>query len=914
MTDKLGPIEIKFLLDKETEKRAVDLKEAIDEVGSSREKAGKIFHDLSQESKNQFSSTQRYLKQERGLIAEIEEALKELREMKRNAFSPEEIEKLNKKIAEAKHELRQFNEAGLNTANVQDKVTQKTGVLSTDFGRLLTASLLVTGAIKGFRSIMESTESTMVAMKSSIYGLRTALEALEKTIATGNWKNFRDLFSGGFWDVFQSGKRYKEQMSVLESVRRDYALKAMDLDKTIEEQRRIIYEDESVSRNMKLKAYDEMLNAMSQKADLEIEIARRTNRAIIDLTKDKNKISEEDLNYVLTNYDAIQQTGRNYDVIEKQIRKMEKALHRGMSLIPGSLDSDAFKNGEYKINVFVDTKVSENNLAKLKELRDALGPDASVYADKLKKYEALTKEEQDLLYQSVVNIKEANNQYNVESRRAYIMQQNMINSENRELKKHANELKKIKDEITTGNLKGKEKELKELKLKYEKDIEAYSDNEEMKAALTERYGQMRYDVELKYLLLLKDQYIKVAEALEKLRSGGELSSRAIWSRSYKNPFVATFTDIYKIRPTNQSGEKIEEKVTENLEKQKKQREQILSLAIDLAETLAHQIGLSEDERNAFDSWLNSVKSGNMLGFIATYFSYIIKIFNKSGQAAEEAEAKLRGLYLLIERSSKLLRHAEGWQQAEAYQNKIDLLLKAIAAAEAQAEMIIKDFEKQGKRRMPDSMRQRIINDLTFDLKLELESIKKEYNEFLRGGITSNTIADAIRQGFEEGKTSLDDFAGHMKNVLFDAVKEVFMAKIIADPMLDNLLNYISERMGDGFSPDEINYINSMLEQISREYKPLWDNLTKFYNAEGVSDESGLSGSIKGVSEETASVVAGQMNSMRIAQTEMLSTMKQQLLSLNEIASNTKYTIYLESIDKKLDLLKSDPLRAQGVTA
>jgi 2-keto-3-deoxy-galactonokinase len=93
-------------------------------------------------------------------------------------------------------------------------------------------------------------------------------------------------------------------------------------------------------------------------------------------------------------------------------------------------------------------------------------------------------------------------------------------------------------------------------------------------------------------------------------------------------------------------------------------------------------------------------------------------------------------------------------------------------------------------------------------------------------------------------------------------------------------------------------------------EPIYNNLTSVLNS-SVSNTS-LSGAIKGITEQTASVLAGQVTGIRISQAESTSLIRQQLLYMSEIAGNTRYNKHLESIDSKLDSLKSDPLRAQGI--
>ena len=179
----------------------------------------------------------------------------------------------------------------------------------------------------------------------------------------------------------------------------------------------------------------------------------------------------------------------------------------------------------------------------------------------------------------------------------------------------------------------------------------------------------------------------------------------------------------------------------------------------------------------------------------------------------------------------------------------------------------------------------------------------------------NTIADTISAGLMEGKRSVEDFAKDMNNILTQAVTNAISAKILG-PAIDELTNYLAEAMEDGIlSPEEAERYKTMFGLIADEGKRLADASSAALSSVQGPDDNTLSGAIKGITEETAGVLAGQVNAMRINQVEGVLIMRQQLAHLAEIASNTRYNKHLEklgSIDRKLDALSTDPLRATGL--
>jgi hypothetical protein len=83
-------------------------------------------------------------------------------------------------------------------------------------------------------------------------------------------------------------------------------------------------------------------------------------------------------------------------------------------------------------------------------------------------------------------------------------------------------------------------------------------------------------------------------------------------------------------------------------------------------------------------------------------------------------------------------------------------------------------------------------------------------------------------------------------------------------------------------------------------------------------DTSLTGAVKGVSEETASMVGGQMNAMRMNQMEATEILRQQLFHLANIDNNTlainqntTYNRYIKDIYDKMS--SGDSLRAQGLS-
>ena len=112
-------------------------------------------------------------------------------------------------------------------------------------------------------------------------------------------------------------------------------------------------------------------------------------------------------------------------------------------------------------------------------------------------------------------------------------------------------------------------------------------------------------------------------------------------------------------------------------------------------------------------------------------------------------------------------------------------------------------------------------------------------------------------------------------------------------------------------------LEAQIEQTAEKIKELSPELSSILEKLGLevdnSSAQTLSAAIKGVSEQTASLVAGQMNAIRTNQIKSMETLSDSLSALVAIESNTRYNRYLESIDRRLGtLLSNGSLRAAGL--
>lgn len=133
------------------------------------------------------------------------------------------------------------------------------------------------------------------------------------------------------------------------------------------------------------------------------------------------------------------------------------------------------------------------------------------------------------------------------------------------------------------------------------------------------------------------------------------------------------------------------------------------------------------------------------------------------------------------------------------------------------------------------------------------------------GSTRDSIADAIIDGFMQGKRSAEDFADTFEDLMKRAILNSIKLKLIEGPIAEFMRSF-SSMAEDGLDETEVAHIRNFFSSMVAGSKALWDQLTQipgleFLTAAGTSPQ-GLSGAIQGITEETASLIAGQFYAMR----------------------------------------------------
>ncbi|HEY9542952.1 hypothetical protein [Prevotella sp.] len=309
-----------------------------------------------------------------------------------------------------------------------------------------------------------------------------------------------------------------------------------------------------------------------------------------------------------------------------------------------------------------------------------------------------------------------------------------------------------------------------------------------------------------------------------------------------------------------------------------------------------------------------------IGFLSSAFD----LFNSRDRKAEKQIKKHQSALKDLENAYNQL----SWAIDKALGAKVyDGQMQAIHNMEQQREHLkgIWEAEQSKKKTDKDKVRdwQEQYAELGRQIQDMYESIAKDILQTDAKDF-AGTLGDALVEAFKKGEDASKAFEQTVNEVLQNAIVNQLKKRFLEQQLqgaLDNLMGSMGYWNGDDFIFDgltdtEIEQFKAKVQAASNNfnqalsiYKDLFKDIT-----EDNTDES-LTGAVKGVTEETASIVAGQINAVRINQLEATAILRQQLQALNTIAANTAFNRYLVKLDRIVALLeKSDnSLRSQGLS-
>lgn len=306
---------------------------------------------------------------------------------------------------------------------------------------------------------------------------------------------------------------------------------------------------------------------------------------------------------------------------------------------------------------------------------------------------------------------------------------------------------------------------------------------------------------------------------------------------------------------------------------------------------------------------------------------VFDLFNSRDRKAERAIKKHAAAVEELERTYKALEHAVDTALGESvYDNQKALInnmreqrahLRAMWEAEESKKKTDSDKVNQYKEQYEELGRQ-----IEYTMAEITESVTQTSAKDLATQL-SDAIAEAYSDGFNSDKVK-SAIEKVTNQVLGNAVKNA-LKKQLLELQLQDAVKQLQRDMGfndegggsfDGLTPEEQQRFKDRVKSIAQGYAEalkLYEDLFKDLDDNGDPTTS-LSGAIKGASQESIDLLAGQTNAVRVNQVQEIEILRQQLIHLANIDGKLSVSNrHLEQIEKNTSGSASDPLRAQGIT-
>lgn len=304
-----------------------------------------------------------------------------------------------------------------------------------------------------------------------------------------------------------------------------------------------------------------------------------------------------------------------------------------------------------------------------------------------------------------------------------------------------------------------------------------------------------------------------------------------------------------------------------------------------------------------------------IGSVVSYFA---------GANDRRAEKAIKMHQENVEKLTSLYKQLE-WQiskafSTEKYKHQHDAIKNMKQQQKELAAMI--QAEKSKKKTDSDKIKEweERIKDINRAIADMIEEMK---NDLLGSDAKSiaSELGDALTDAFENGKNAAHAWGDTVKNIINNLVKNMIIQKVLYDPIKNIIDKYTSKWVDKDGNFAGLDAVIGDIDNLNNELTGLYPQLEGALNALkdklnlSLSPDS-LSGAVKGVTEETAGIVAGQLNAMRINQAEASEILRQQLAVLSTIAQNTAYNKLLVNIYRELKGFNisssTSPLRAKGL--
>lgn len=319
-----------------------------------------------------------------------------------------------------------------------------------------------------------------------------------------------------------------------------------------------------------------------------------------------------------------------------------------------------------------------------------------------------------------------------------------------------------------------------------------------------------------------------------------------------------------------------------------------------------------------------IATGNPLGIIQGsigFLSSAFDLFNTRDRKAEKSIKKHEEAVTRLGRAYTALEHAVDKALGETvYQNQ-SAMISNLRQQQAELRGMIND-EKSKKK--TDWGRIEEWQEQIAAAGRQIEDIMAEITQSITqtsAGDLANQLKDALIDAFESGENAAQAFGDIANQVLRNAVANALKLQFLEKP-LQNAIKQLQKDMGfdeegngsfDGLTPEEQQRFKDAIAAAGANFKQAMDMYKDLFEELDDSDPTSLSGAIKGASQESIDLLAGQTNAVRQNQVVAIELFRQQLTRLSSIDNRLGgIAATLLSILNHAGVDYNDELRSQGI--
>lgn len=257
--------------------------------------------------------------------------------------------------------------------------------------------------------------------------------------------------------------------------------------------------------------------------------------------------------------------------------------------------------------------------------------------------------------------------------------------------------------------------------------------------------------------------------------------------------------------------------------------------------------------------------GGAMGLISTLSDAFDRKSRKLQRRTKQLKSELAEIQRLFSNMEREVGRAVG---EDYYSTQRDKIQNLQSQQQKLNELIANEQKKKSKKRD---------NGAIEDWKNQINEINNQITD-IQNNIAetltqtnfkdvANQLSDVFTTAFSEGKDAAKDFEKTFKQVIANSVKNALKLRIL-EPVTDKFVKDMSDYMGknnNSLSGFDFDKWKNRLSEAGNSFTNALTEFENFFKDINSADMDPLSGAIKGVSEDTANLIAGQLNAIRMNQ-------------------------------------------------